>query len=105
MATLFYPFSVGVLLNLDVNFFIVSWLHLVIVNVCFMLFSLFFFICLSSVNIQHERTRMASFGAAVVHMTLDVAGDQHTQTIINSLKTVPLHADMNPADCKISIDV
>lgn len=39
------------------------------------------------VNVSHERTRMASFGAARVYMTLDVRGESHAQEILASLRT------------------
>lgn len=39
------------------------------------------------VEVKHERTRMASFGAARVHMTLDVRGDHHASEIIDTLRT------------------
>lgn len=39
------------------------------------------------VEVKHERTRMASFGAARVHMTLDVRGEHHASEIIDTLRT------------------
>lgn len=43
--------------------------------------------CVCRVNVSHERTRMASFGAARVFMTLDVRGEAHAQEILTSLRT------------------
>lgn len=44
------------------------------------------FCCVYRVEVKHERTRMASFGAARVHMTLDVRGDHHANEILDTLR-------------------
>jgi len=38
------------------------------------------------VSVNHERTKMASFGAARVHMVLDVRGESHGREILESLR-------------------